>query len=88
MEIDKMLTLSLVHIKKETAEYLNDEGNKDLVIYEKSEYGWFIYIDELVSEIRQPDLKQVINFAKENDCAWLCFDRDAGTIDSLPEYNW
>jgi len=45
LEISKMLTLSTAHIQENTAKFLSDSSNRDLVVYEKSEYGWFINLE-------------------------------------------
>jgi hypothetical protein len=92
LEVDRMVTLSTCHIKESTAEMMNDY--KDITVYEKSEYGWFMYLnqsalgeDELSKEIPD-DLAAVIRFAKDNNFTILCLDRDGGTVNRLPVYLW
>lgn len=92
LEIAQMLTLSTAHIKEETADFLDNEDYA-LVVYPKSEYGWFILadLDSLSEEelsLIPNDLMAVIQFAKENGCSWLCLDRDGSEIEQLPVYDW
>ena len=61
MEITKMLTLSTVHISKETAtlltEYCAYKTELSLSVYKKSwrgfNYGWFIYIQKNLKNIQK-----------------------------------
>jgi len=89
LEIYKMLTLSTAHINSTTAELLDQLQSP--VVYNKSEYGWFIYLNYLKDDTNIPnDLAQVIQFAKDRGIALLCLDCDAETVDGLPtyEYGW
>ena len=101
MEINKMLTVSTAHITQETAELLDkickDSTLSSLIVYEKvcrykniqEEYGWFIYCNVNLADLKAPeDLLNVICFAKDLGCAWLCFDRDGDILDYLETYNW
>lgn len=103
MEICKMLTLSTAHITKETADKLNHDCKPvapedynlhsfcwDLAIscYPKNEYGWFLWIDLADLETAPEDLRRCINLALDNDCEWLCIDRDGPIEESLPTYEW
>ena len=92
MEISKMLTLSTAHIKRTTADWLDSIQN-EIVVYPKDEYGWFIYLStEMFEEINLMivpyDLIVCIQFALDNDCLWLCLDRDGEIVDELDQYNW
>ena len=54
MEISKVLTLSTAHISQKSAELLDKETEKptlDLPVYNKSNYGWFIYIPQNINII-------------------------------------
>lgn len=90
LEIAKMLTLSTAHIKKETAEFLNNP-NSDLIVFAKGEYGWFIsgewIQEELIPDIPE-DLIKIVHLAQENECLWICLDRDGEEIEGLPVYKW
>lgn len=89
LEIYKMLTISTAHIKGTTAEML--EGLDAPAVYNKSEYGWFIYLNYLNEDGSIPDdLAQIIQFAKDKEIMLLCLDCDAETVEELPtyEYEW
>ena len=89
--IDKMMTISTIHVSPETAHLLDDEltvTKWGLIVYEKSAYGWFINLgfDELFNV--PLDLLHCINYALENGCSWLCLDRDGDVADDLLTYDW
>jgi len=72
--------------------YASDYG---LVVYEMDEYGWMIYVnDEYLQTTVRPMTEfsegflQAIKLAQDNSCEWLRFDRDADTVEELPEYEW
>lgn len=96
MEISKMLTISTAHIHPHHAEILFDkvrDNSAEMIVYEKCEYGWFIYTGEFVfkdwdlSKIPS-SVKDCMRFARNNGCDWLCLDRDGELVDDLPEYEW
>lgn len=96
MEISKMLTISTVHIHPYHAKFLDDElqqGKIEIVVYEKGEYGWFVYTGEVTfedwNELEIPfSIKDCMMLARNNGCDWLCLDRDGELVDDLPEYEW
>lgn len=93
LDITRMLTINTAHIKEETAEKIDEF---DLVTFDKVNFGWFIYIPtekEDVMEILEDknipdDLVDCIRLAWENNCNWLCLDRDASEFDELETYEW
>lgn len=96
LEIEKMLTLSTEHITKKSFNWLLKQTTEpslcELVVYKKDNVGVFISIDkthhnESKSDIPK-DIKNIIKFALENDCLWICLDRDGLTTSSLPTYEW
>ena len=101
MEISKMLTISTAHIRKDTAEFIEnvcrDNTLSKLIVYDKTaryngcseEYGWFIYCNVALPDLNVPeDLLKVMCFARDNDCAWLCLDRDGEILDYFETYEW
>lgn len=94
MEISKMLTMSTAHIKKSTAEWLQNEWQQcsSLAVYKKGVYGWFVFVSNADVEDETAnipeDLVCVINAAKKAGCDWLCLDSDGEKIDDLPEFKW
>ena len=91
MEITKILTISTAHITKVTAELL-DDGVRDLSVYSKGEYGWFIFVPEsdVINSlhIMLPDLMRLLQFAKDLGCEWLCLDRDGEVLEYFNTYEW
>ena len=95
MDITKCLTTSTAHITLETRhklefeEIFNDMG---LTVYKKSRFGYWIYIPEDFLESDRMeipfDLWRCMFIAYENDCRWLCLDRDGMEIELLPTYDW
>lgn len=97
IEITKTLTLSTCHISEDTAKSLTndpDDNNLGLCIYEKAEYGWYIYIDDnalntiKTDDTTPEDLKRAITLADSLGCKILCLDCDGPECDFLPIYNW
>lgn len=95
MDISKVLTISTAHITEETDRKLQDNSElnlMDLSVYEKGEYGYWIYIDPLdilMCHANIPeDLLNCIKFARQNDCRWLCLDCDGEVVPELPTYEW
>ena len=89
MEISKMLTVSTAHITQETSELL-DNDKLSIVVYPKSEYGWFILVcdwDEYENELPK-DLKKFLMLAEDQGCNWLCLDCDGEVLGFLDVYEW
>lgn len=91
MEISKMLTVSTAHITQTTAEIL-DDGVRDLIVYKKDEYGWFIVVPESDVIVHLwtvlPNLMTLLAFAKDLGCDWLCLDRDGEVLEYIKSYEW
>ena len=91
MEISKMLTVSTAHITKTTAELL-DDGVRDLIVYPKAEYGWFILIpsSDVIDSLHivMSDLMRLLKLAKDLGCEWLCLDCDGEVLDYMTTYEW
>ena len=97
-EISKMLTLSTAHLDEDAVRKLEDEAHAketgdelafaDITVYEKIDYGFFVYILEGNHEDLPECLQQCIKVASDSGCSLICFDRDADTINELPTYEW
>lgn len=86
LEISKVLIISTAHITQKTAEIISQ---LPLVIYEKDHYGYWILVPEDCEENSYPmDLQKCLKFARENNCQWLCLDRDGYEVNGLRKYNW
>lgn len=95
MDITKCLTMSIAHITRTTEEKLEHEPDTNLMnlsVYKKSEYGYWIHVPEdfLKSDRMEIpfDLWRCMMMAYENDCRWLCLDRDGMEIELLQTYDW
>jgi hypothetical protein len=97
-EIQRMLTLSIFHIDPTTAEglerkavdALNAPDWTGISVYEKKDYGYFIYLIQGMMEphLLPHDLEACINYAISQQCDVICFDRDANIMDNLISYEW
>ena len=94
MDITKCLTISTSHITKQTGEMLDLEPFDDvlgLVVYNKGDYGWWIYIGDDSASIPKDlplDLMACICEAFTNNCQWLCLDCCGEELESLQTYGW
>lgn len=93
LPISKVLTLSTCHINEDTARKLSDpEWNVGISVYQKECYGWWIYVPPgfISNENRKipAELYDCLLLAYNNNCEWLCFDRDAKEVDILAKYEW
>lgn len=91
MDITKVLTISMAHITEETCEKLQAESEQNdmgLCVYDKAEYGYWIYIGSLDEKNLPEDLRMCMELAQKNDCQWLCLDCDGEEVPELPTYDW
>lgn len=90
LEIHSMMALSTAHISLETKNQLEHEQINGLVVYQKEEFGWFVVVpdEEEEPEHLPDDLKNLIMFAKQNECSWIMLDRDVQIISVIPTFNW
>lgn len=96
LDITRVLNLSTAHITKNTADTLGRCAlNNDYIplcgVFEKSEYGWYVYIDSddpnLIPD-ELSDIRDCVIFALKHDINCICFDRDADIAIGLPVYDW
>lgn len=96
-DIEQMITISSCHISKTTAEYLERQSldkHTDIICYEKSNLGWFIYVpyDEYKHIHKNKeipiDLKRLFKYAAKKQCTWLCIDRDGIVLKNFPIFDW
>ncbi len=91
-----MLALSTGHVTKETADLMDLNEFKGVILYPKDKAGWFVYIpeecdfDELKDSDCPDDLYQCMKYALNNGCDWLMFDCgvDVNEAPELPVYEW
>ncbi|WP_052343675.1 hypothetical protein [Bacillus massiliigorillae] len=98
--IENMLTLSRVHISKETEQWLNkqvslsNEGKMDVSVFGKGEGGWFIPVNARVftEEVKASksipvEFFDVYNYAITHKCTWIMIDHEAAVTEELPTYS-
>lgn len=103
-EIERMLTISTIHIPKDLVKHLNAECQPggdivpeldDVSVYQKAECGWFIYFPDDVLQMVEKgesnlakELIPLCKYTKACGCSWLCLDSDGAEVDWLPKYDW
>lgn len=83
--IEPMLVLSTGNLTFETCNHWMKQS--DHAVFEKGEYGWFVYVGEPGDDI-PADLHACMMFARRLRCCWILFDRDAPMSADLPAYDW
>lgn len=83
--IESMLVLSTGNLTEATCNRWLPSS--DYPVFEKSEYGWFVYVVEPDDDL-PPDLLACMTLARERHCCWIMFDRDAPAAVELPSYDW
>ena len=79
--IESMLVLSTGNLTEATCNRWLPEC--DYPAYEKSEYGWFVYVVEPDYDL-PADLLACMALARDRHCCWIMFDRDASASAELP----
>ncbi len=93
--IMRMMDVATNHITEKAADYLNtlvrsDDYKASLIVYEKAEYGWFLYVpDEIETAMTSFDcLNLLFQEAKQRDCNWIMLDSDGEEWPDIPSYDW
>ncbi len=84
--IEPMMVLSTGHLTFDTCNRWLKQA--DHAVFEKGDYGWFIYVIERGEDDMPADLGACMELARQLRCAWIMFDRDAPEVDQLPSYDW
>lgn len=95
-EITRLMTLSISHIRPETASKLDAdaEDNRLGICIHKFNYGYYIVVDQQTVELAEQkdalpeDLKRIVLFAATMGCATVCLDCDGLECQFLPTYTW
>lgn len=90
--ITPMLVASVTHITEDAKEWMDQEDCNELMIFEKSTFGWFISIPRDLRSMEglqhvPESLRMVVNQAGRLGCGWVMFDCDGPVIDGLITYN-
>jgi hypothetical protein len=90
----KMMDLSTSHITREAATYLNEQAQtntiRTIIVYEKAEYGWFIWVPDSneIPDTGFPSLNLLFKEASERHCNWIMLDIDGEEWPDIPQYEW
>lgn len=95
LEIDRTLVCTTAHLTEEDNQALFYETT-GLVVYEMGEYGWMVLArpvnpdasPDSVDRQHSDNLERLLQFARDRDCEWVRFDRDASEIEGLQTFNW
>jgi len=83
--IKRILDLSTTHIEESDNALLDTETDFTVA---KCEYGYFFFIvEDVFYEEYSVSFRKAIALAKENDCLFICLDRDADIIDDTDKLN-
>lgn len=97
----KIFNLSTGHLTAKTRQLFNENHlihiilnhiYYDLVIYDKDDYGWFVYIcknhdTKHTGLTVNRDIDDCIQTVLDLNCQMICFDRDAEIYDKLAVYD-
>ncbi|USM11459.1 hypothetical protein vBCbaSRXM_14 [Citromicrobium phage vB_CbaS-RXM] len=83
LEIAKVLILSTRHIEPESIERL-----ECLSTVFQCDYGALLSTSATVPAKWPEDIQTVKDFAREQGCDYVMWDRDGPEIDELPKYDW
>ncbi len=84
LEFDKVLVASTAHVPTDV--YL-DNGDTRL-LRTSYEFGWFVYLDMDILAEWAPAIAPIAEFAKEQGCNWIRFDRDGPFIKGFKVWEW
>lgn len=87
LPIHKFLDLSTGHLPENICAALSSFAG--VVAYE-TQYGWLMAVpsDPDTDTDTPAEVRVVQKFAREHDCVYVLFDRDAEIIDALPSWEW
>lgn len=101
MEIRTLDVISTSHVSKETADWLNEQGEIAAAYYQDriepsihigaTIYGWVIYADEEPENLRRhipDDLIDVMKFVRAEGHEYVMLDRDGEVAEGLPTFDW
>jgi hypothetical protein len=87
----KMLTISTAHLSQETCNHALPQLCRTLPVWDKSEYGWFMYAHleqlELGGDI-STDLQNVLQYARARGCDYIMLDKDWPISSDLALFDW
>lgn len=92
--IRKFLDLSTGHLRQSTRDLLDANAGPGPRYEHPDGYGWLVYAPDpevqrewLADNPEHHCLAECLNLAREFDCDYVLFDRDAGFHPDLPTYD-
>jgi len=93
--IQRVLTMSTGHITlKDSTLLARWEKALDCPFWTiPTTYGWMVWVDTdsipvMLEQGGSPELGQLVQLAKDNDCDWLRLDSDVPKNEGLPLFEW
>lgn len=84
--VEPMLVLSTGNLSFQTCNVWMNQT--DHAVFEKADYGWFVYVAEPGDDDIPGDLRDCLALARRCRCDWIMFDRDAAISPDLPSFDW
>ncbi|MCC7376974.1 MAG: hypothetical protein IT581_20105 [Verrucomicrobiales bacterium] len=90
LEIQRVLVLSTAHLRRETADEMEEPDGPKSIFCDEIRYGYLVK----VQKEREPSLSisdelwACMKFARSKRCPHIRFDQDGSTVSDLPSFNW
>ena len=87
--VRQFLDLSNAHLSNEDRALLDACAGHDAgeLLCASTPYGWFVFACEERPQISDT-LWALFQEARQHDCEYLLFDRDAASLDGFPVFDW
>jgi hypothetical protein len=94
MAIRLFLDLSTAHVTHEEMQMIDNDHDAKLPVSASNEYGAWLYTlpNDMLNTYEDlgacPNLRAILDFARDNDCGYVHLDRDADEHPGLPTFDW
>lgn len=89
VELAQMLILSTAHLTPQvSAELMDKQYEPSLIVYEKGDYGFLIFVPEFIAEEWPACLHEVLKLAQRVNAQWVMLDGDGPIHSALRQYEW
>lgn len=88
LQLESLLTVSTVHISRQTLDALSDMPTDWFVVAYPNEYGALICVGSLADgrSSMPEDMLGLLEFGRANSIDWIKLDADGPEIEGLPTY--
>jgi hypothetical protein len=101
--VRKVLVCSTAHVSPETRDWLNEQGLRTAMVYQRSPkdfdawpdipimssvYGWQFYAQEDPDFSLPHEVLELMKLAREREADWVELDSDGDVIYGLPTWEW